>query len=270
VAPFDVTIELRCRALGDQRALLLAALRAIGLLGGLGARSRRGYGSLVLRGLSCDGAPSWSPARSIEDLEREIASLVAAAASARELPDYTALSARTRIVLVPATSGEKSPLQMLDRVGREMMRYRSWGHEGRVFGNDSEKNFRGDHDLMKQDPQLRRRHPARVVFGLPHNYGKPLENRVDPADPDDGDRRASPLLIHVHDCDAGPIAVLSFLPARFLSRGNRAKINVGGKAVPIASDDELWRPIERLLTRFRAGPPERVESFGHAKEVRWP
>ena len=69
-------------------------------------------------------------------------------------------------------------MELLDHVGRELMRYRSWGHRGRVLGAESEKEFQDDHDLMKS--RHRSKHPRRIAFGLPHNYGKRPEEQVGP------------------------------------------------------------------------------------------
>jgi len=114
----------------------------------------------------------------------------------------------------------------------------------------SERNFKHDHDLMKQSVGARRSHPQRIAFGLPHNYGKGASNEVAP----DGhlDRRASPLFIHIHQCGVRPVAVLSFLPACFLppsSGGGPAVISVGGARVPQQPEAELYRPIHNFLDR---------------------
>ena len=182
------------------------------------------------------------------------------------LPEFTALSSGARHVLLSSSSTE--PLELLNLVGRELIRFRSWGRAGKILGGqDSEKNFRYDHDLMKQSPGGRRTHPRRIAFGLPHNYGKWNEDHVGPAD--GLDRRASPLFIHIHECGDRPVAVLSFLPARFLP-ADRASISVGGSRVPQASEEELYRPIhdflDRLLDRNRQRP--RQEPFTDAVEVR--
>jgi CRISPR-associated protein Cmr1 len=269
-APFDLKIELRARDLDEPaRALLLDALRAVGLLGGVGAKSRKGYGSLVLRSIAMNGASCWSSPASVGDLGSAIQRLLSTSgkkSSAQNgLPPYTALSPRTRVVLVSA-DGQTQPLALLDRVGREMMRFRSWGHNGKVLGTDSEKNFKDDHDLMKKPSDQRTAHPRRIVFGLPHNYGKNRDQQVGPAD-DRIDRRASPLLVHVHECGTTPVAVLAVLPAQFLPKGDDAKVNVGGKQVEIASDQELWRPLDDLLDRFLHST-KRKEPLGQALEVR--
>jgi CRISPR-associated protein Cmr1 len=269
MAPFELKLELRVRDL-DRTKLerLLDALRAVGLLGGFGAKSRRGYGSLVLRSMSVGGRSEWSPPESATTLKDAIAKLLPADFRRRTLPLYTALSPRARVVLLSA-SGRSKPLELLNLIGREMMRYRSWGHDGLVLAKPREENFKDDHDLMKQHARQRTKHPRRIAFGLPHNYGKNLEDKVRPADAKNGDRRASPLIIHVHECGETPVAVLSFLPAIFLPGGDSAEIDVGDKIVTIARDPELWKPIDELLNRFLSSDPKvRKEPLGTALEVR--
>ncbi|HET9626212.1 MAG TPA: type III-B CRISPR module RAMP protein Cmr1 [Kofleriaceae bacterium] len=271
LAPFDFTLELVLRARApalpaDERALLDDALRVGGLLGGLGAKSRKGYGSLALVELAIDGAPIWRAPASLDALAAEIAPLLRRAATAKQLPPYTALSAHTRIVLV-ASPAATSPIELLDRVGREIVRYRSWGRDGRVLGNVArEENFKDDHDLMKRPARTRRSHPQRVGFGLPHPNGNGADQRVRPGD-HAIDRRASPLLLHVRSCGDSAVAVLSLIPAVFLP-GAAPTIDVGaGQRVPLASPEALRRPIDALLDRFLA-PGSRKEPFGRACEVR--
>lgn len=265
-APFKIEIKLRCRDLvSDELNSLIQALQAVGLLGGFGAKSRKGYGSLVLQSLTHNGVELWQQPRNPEELGKKINSLYFGRDKEDSLPPYTAFSSQSRHILL-AVNRRISAMTLLDMVGREMMYYRSWGYRGRVINSESEKNFKYDHDLMYKKPQERRTHPLRIVFGLPHNYGKEAEKQVTPAHRD-LDRRASPLLIHIHECNSGPVAVLSFLPAEFLPSKNSG-INVGGQVVPLAPYDQLWNPITDLLERFlgRSQKPRR-EQFSHVLEV---
>ena len=41
-------------------------------------------------------------------------------------------------------SDKDEAMELLDLVGRELMRYRSWGHRGRVLGKESEKEFQDE------------------------------------------------------------------------------------------------------------------------------
>jgi CRISPR-associated protein Cmr1 len=261
-APFDFTVQMRARHLdGQESTSLVNALVAVGILGGLGARSRKGYGSLALQSLHVNGEARWSTPRSMDELQRAIAALRSGQTHdhAGAYPEFTALSNRARHVLLSSTRRE--PLELLDLVGREMVRFRSWGRKGRIFESqlDSEKKFQDDHDLMKG--RQRRSHPRRIAFGLPHNYG---QQKVGPAD--GLDRRASPLFIHIHPCDDEPVAVLSFLPARFLPAG-KSDISVGGSRVPQAPEEELYGPVREFLARL-LDRDRRREPFTDAVEVR--
>ena len=261
--PFDFTVQMRGRGLREpELESLTDALIALGTLGGIGARSRKGYGSLVLRSLCVDGVERWRPPVSMAELGDAIGAL-RRDGGPPELPAFTALSGEARHVLV--SSDTMNPVELLDLVGRELVRFRSWGHKGTILRNEqSERNFQDDHDLMKMDRRQRKTHPRRVAFGLPHNYGKDPDQQVGPADKD-LDRRASPLFIHLHECDHTPVAVLSFLPARFLPR-EKADISVGRSRVRQEPETELYRPIREFLDRL-LDPRKRKETFVDAMEV---
>jgi CRISPR-associated protein Cmr1 len=243
----------------------------------MGSRSRRGYGSLVIRSLTVDGesprlasaSEPWSAPLTANELASAIAELQRQA-HRPGLPEYTALSSGARFVVLSSEDCLEA-LHLLDLVGREMVRDRSWGNDKMILRDvPSERNFTHDHGLMKKRSEQRRTHPERIAFGLPHNYG--AMGNVGPAQRE-LDRRASPLLIHIHQCGSRPVAVVSFLPARFLplsSTGAPAQISVGGPSIPQKPEQELYQPIRTFLDRLldRTHPPrERKEPFTTAVEV---
>lgn len=255
----------------EARDELCQALRALGLLGGIGARSRRGFGSMVLRKIELEGGSTWHAPASAAALREAIVALYARDGHERvasRLPDWTALSPHARhLLLVPRRQGgPTSGLALLERLGCEMVRFRSFGKNGKILGSEDAKPlFRGDHDLYKATQAGRRpdRHPQRVVFGLPHNYSKTFH--VTPED--DLDRRASPLLVHVHQCGTTPVLVLSFLPSRFLPEG-RSTLKVGGtRGIPLARDEALWQPIHDFLDRLKQPARQQVLGLEQVLEV---
>ena len=263
-APIDFTVLMRGRSLDEEQShSLTKALIALGVFGGMGAKSRKGYGSLVIQSLRVNGTEKWQVPLSINELKDSVANL-ASHCAVSTLPEYTALSKQARHILV--SSAKREPIELLDLIGRELVRFRIWGHNGKVLGAPSEQNFRDDHNLMAKPMSAREEvHPRRIAFGLPHNYGKPDAKQVGPAD-SQLDRRASPLFIHIHECNNAPVAVLSFLPARFLPRG-RSTISVGGKKVPQAREDKLYRPIHDFFNRL-LDSSKRKERFTDVVEVR--
>ena len=265
-APLDFTVQMWGRGLNEiESSSVTDALKAVGILGGMGAKSRKGYGSLALRSLRVDGREQWRAPRSTTDLRGAVATFRPPDTASTRLPEFTALSGGARHILL--TSKREEPIELLDLVGRELVRYRSWGRNGRILGDRgaSECWFEDDHDLMKMAVNERRTHPRRIAFGLPHNYGKEKEEQIGPHD-GHLDRRASPLFIHIHECSSVPVAVLSFLPARFLPKG-RSTLSVGGIRVSQRPEEELYRPIHAFLNRL-LDRSRREEPFTDAIEVK--
>ena len=96
-------------------------------------KSRKGYGSLALQSLLVEGQEAWRAPETMEELQEEITRLRRhCSPSPSCLPDYTALNQESRHVLAAASAN--LPLELLDMVGKEMVRYRSWGHQGRGLG----------------------------------------------------------------------------------------------------------------------------------------
>ena len=277
-APFTFTVNMLLKSIikSEQIQEITQTLKILGLVGGLGSKSRKGYGSLTLLSLKLDDQETWTPPATAEKVADAIHTILgptqlrasqSGELSQNELPEWTAFSLASRIVVVTAENRDRSPLALLDKIGREMVRYRSWGRNGKVLGNvDSEHNFKDDHDLMKLQPSQRRNHPQRIVFGLPHNYGNQHQQRVGPDDAQ-LDRRASPLFIHICQESSGslPVGVLTFLPSRFLPQ-DRDVIDTGGAKTALDTET-LWQPIHSFLGRL-LDPNERKESFGAATEVK--
>jgi CRISPR-associated protein Cmr1 len=261
-APFSFTLHLAFKPkLEDAlKESMTDTLRCLGLVGGVGSKARKGYGSLTLEALERNGETIFSSPKTINELASALQRLIIARREGE--PPYTAFSKETRVVVLPGQSSE-SALGLLDRIGRDQVFFRSWGQGGTVLREPSEKNFEDDHDLMKMVAAGRsaQSHPRRIVFGLPHNYGK---SKLEHVEPENHDRRASPLFIHIHHVEGqSPIGVLLFLPAQFLSEGERVK--VGGH--PVALEQEtLWNPVHEFMDRL-LNPQDGKEQFQGALEV---
>jgi len=205
--------------LGDaDRLELLTALKWLGLVGGLGSRCRRGFGSIALRQLECRASDyRFTCPGTFTDYRQELARLLRAVPLGEDLPPITALSTAARVDLV---AGPELPTQMLNRAGRRLMLLRSFGYRVDsnrevARGEKALQLFTGDRKIAQAEKPARAGVPLRTIFGCPHGYVG-YRRRVVPAA--DGGRRASPLLFHVH-----PIAgakersalVVMVLPALF-------------------------------------------------------
>ncbi|SUS04818.1 putative CRISPR-associated RAMP protein, Cmr1 family [Candidatus Defluviicoccus seviourii] len=216
---FDKRTRERCADFED----VLATLKLIGLVGGLGARSRRGWGSLALveltGTLAGKAVPAWLPPGTDKAYRERLRELLPLpfTASTEPMP-FTVFSATSRVEIVKHGT---SAVPLLSELGDAFLCYRGWKRPA------GEGNFRHDHDGFKPPnggrwavpagaldgayPSKAMQHPMRVAFGLPHNYAKWLR-----VEGERHDRRASPLFFHIHPLGRGFIGVIAFLPARFL------------------------------------------------------
>lgn len=241
------TIKLKFRTQPD--ASIINALKTLGILGGMGSRSRHGYGSLALQEMRLDGKDIWTMPTSSEAYQAEIQNLFSGASLVTQQPPFSAFSKLARIDLV---NQGKDAFAVLNNFGKAMLMYRSAGKGGKVLGVDSEKRFQADHDWyrVKKEPSF---HPHRVVFGLPHNYDS--KNKYHQVNAEKHERRASPLLFHVHQIGTQFFGVSVLLNSVFLGKdehGNAEKINAGGKLV----DQKIeWSVLTDFITGKVGNPP---------------
>lgn len=251
-----------CRGISEQlRNDLLQTIELLGVVGAMGSRSRKGWGSLVGERLIENGK--------VKDF-RKITQLVAdpldKKAYSKQMPNWTAFSCKTRCVQVNPKDNRMSPMKLFNHIARELVRYRCWGFgsqhqpERFVLGNvPSEFNFVEDHDLIKGGPTQWTDAPFRVAFGLPHNYFTGLSKESSKVEvnikPKDHERRGSPMFIHIGRSEA----YLLLLPSRFLP--SKPSVNIKAKSgesktgVTIQQRDKnkqemLWWPIECFLDRL--------------------
>ena len=106
---------------------LSLALATLGLFGGMGARSRKGFGSVSMRSLRVSGEETWGASESIDGLSNRIKYVLKKCTRA-DLPAYTALSNHSRCLLL--TSKHNEPIQLLDAIGRELRDGIRMAHHG--------------------------------------------------------------------------------------------------------------------------------------------
>ncbi len=232
-APFEFDLQIGVREKDTEKLnQILPALKLLGLLGGLGSKSRKGYGSLNLISI-CNG--NWQAPASEGDYEKCLLELLKTALQYESEPEISAFSSHARIDLTNTKFKRDTAMSVLNQYGEEMVRYRSWGRNGKILDNEfSKRKFKDDHDWAKR--QLHNFHPRRAVFGLPHNYEKGIGVK-----PQNYDRRASPLFFHIHKINSGYIGITFLLRSRFLPSNERILANK--QSVPAKPD---WT----VLTEF--------------------
>lgn len=97
---------------------IVEGVKLLGLLGGLGGRSRRGWGSIALMNL--DGVSNWQAPKTLQAYRDALKSLLAGAGRANS-PPYSAFSRGTRILVA---EGGKDLLAALNDIGESFQRFR--------------------------------------------------------------------------------------------------------------------------------------------------
>ena len=209
---FDLHFRFHPSVTDDQIKGLRQALWLFGLLGGLGARSRRGIGSVAIRKLNGSTGPLTELAyrNYVKEHRKDLA---------ESQPPFSALSTDTRIEI---SLRHSSYTQILSSVGQEFQSYRK-------------DHFKGDAGIARRISQRepQDRPPQRLAFGLPHNYYfKDSRQSVEiQPDTEGRERRASPLFLHIHKLPAEPkdpyAAVHCHLPGTFLPEGDTVEMRGG-------------------------------------------
>jgi len=251
---------------------IINTLMLFGLLGGLGSRARKGWGSVAIQSLTYTDKDKNKQNITTPEDKASYKNMLTGLLSQLpdEMPPFTAFSKQTRIDLSAFTN--ISAENLLTNVGNEQQMYRSYGKNSggghKVSGKEAEQNFKGDHDLVIDFAQRENitEHPRRIVFGLPHNYFYSDKTKVDVIAVDTTipknkksrqHRRSSPLFIHIHELAGEYIAVQSLIKADFLSDKDKIQLEITtkndrhkGEKVEL-SPHINWNDIITYLERFK-------------------
>jgi CRISPR-associated protein Cmr1 len=114
-----------------EKQRLQTVLRAFGLLGGLGGRARKGWGSVQLESL-IGFANQWYAPDTVDSLRSELTSLFSSHSS--DTPDYTALHTQSCFALGPPQDDAVSAHRFLAERYKETIRAIKPNHEREQFG----------------------------------------------------------------------------------------------------------------------------------------
>lgn len=217
----------------DVMEMFSLALRAWLCLGGIGARSRKGFGSLHLQGLD---------RKAFEDTVRKLLALGRGFAGE---PEWTFFSERSRVLV--GDKGFPQGEEALSCLGSWMIAFRRrYGKatDGRTYGGLPVAN-RDYEWAAPRGSQPRQGIPDRIGFGLPLPFARRVDGQFlgesvvwGPGEKDP--RRASPLFLHVARFGKSYFPVLTYLPARFLPEG--AKLGFKDHPFPTPGKVKPHRP----------------------------
>jgi CRISPR-associated protein Cmr1 len=284
-ANFSVSLLYRPKTSDPLIADLSELLRLVGLFGGLGSRSRRGYGSIVSLVKEKD---SWRLPTESE--------LIAECAWIKTKLNYapTGLSPFSTLVssslFFRSSTDYSSWQEAMEKVGVLLNRYRTNGtsvkkRNGivtrtastgcRIAGNIDIPNtpanfpfFTTDHNQVYNIASTlsitppNNVAPERSIFGIPHPYffssnGAKVNFDFVPPWPRGNStkgRRASPLFIHIATFTNAQNQVryrplLLLLPAQFLPANSHLDVSVGRHRVGVAPIPTNYTPIHNFLTK---------------------
>ena len=167
---FSLELRFRYGVAAEDRESIKRTVWAWLVFGGLGARSRRGFGALcVLPPYDEQLSSSGLGFRSKADLTNSVTKFINSVNKPSDLPYYSCFSFQSRCLIGPEEVDAKSVLRS---IAQKLRDYRSF--EKRKFLTDVHERdlFLSDHDNVKHYlkdgtlPPL----PDRIAFGLPHNY----------------------------------------------------------------------------------------------------
>lgn len=174
---FSVSLILSSEVSALESESLQAALKLWGLVGGLGSRARRAFGSVSIVSLGEQKYTFTDVDGYLSELKNLLSNSVF---DGVQLPPYSAISESTQV-----------------GIGKRLYGNARLAHAG--LGN-AFKEYRGQPSSL--------RGAKKRVFGMPYSGGGRAENNA---------RRASPLLMHVHPVGDGFVVSTLFLPAVFHS-----------------------------------------------------
>ena len=234
---FAVTVTFSPRLTEAAKEKVIRAFYALAMLGGLGARSRRGFGAFAVTSVSCPLPLNFQPA-DVKTFRDDLKAFLNTIAKGTGAAAYSCFSTKS-LVLVgnPMNDG----MQILGRLNSLLQKNRSYYE---VFPDKPKTSGipKDDHDLMFDfltNPAFTPpTAPQRAIFGLPHNYFFRAGQRKVAADLMEGStkgRRSSPLFLHVQRlADGQACAVAAVLPARFLPPGKQVTLSAeGGRTINV-------------------------------------
>jgi CRISPR-associated protein Cmr1 len=178
----EFTVRVAGRSMADDDwASVETALVAAGMFGGMGGRSRKGWGSLTLHALNTNDRAVWAAPRTRDALGQWHKEFLKGMALQSGTPPISAFSSASRVVVGPEHRTAQDAHRWLEDKYRTAVR--------------------------SAHPEPAREKPEREQFGLP----RPKAGK------NTAQRRASPVFLHVHQEEGGPaVPVVLFLPAKFL------------------------------------------------------
>ena len=216
----DVEIEILSRRVKDGAPLDERVVKALLLLGALGTRSRRAYGSIYPISAIFDGV-EWDFPKTLDEFKAEITKLMT--------------NVNCKILNLPSANSAKEAIQACSSA---LKRFRC-GKDDERFGQKASKWGRKDHDLMMSGGGGE---IYRAAVALPH------QTKYYNAEINGFDRLASPVIFKIALLDNRYVPIVVFLKDYFIEEGANVRLRPKDrrgqpKTVTLSHDllDEMMR-----------------------------
>jgi len=242
--PAGTAFSFAASGTAQQIKELQACLILLHLFGGIGARSRRGWGSVEVESAEMPSLVKPEQPESVREWFVELLGSVWSnsyrPSHASITPTYSAFSHVTGIRLLPMVEGEYG--QVFEEFFRRFADVRLWDYRGRRGWTHSAR-AQTDHDLERQDAgdaNALTGVPERLAFGLPYSpisrnsgwaiaYHGRKSTASSTNERDWTTRRASPLFLKVHRFSPNHhFGIALHLDAQFFG-DSRLEIGAAGK-----------------------------------------
>lgn len=252
---FDLSLSFGKMTNGRDRTKIEQALWALTSFGGLGARSRKGFGSLEVLEIKghVDSSLIWTFDNS-NALSTAVSDYIWNLPQQKDMPEFTAFSEKCRCVVTKECGDGEQTLEWL---ANELQGFRSFRSKNRA------SIVKNDHDIMVKFLKTGEiaAPPKRAAFGLPHNYyfTRSLDRiggEINYMDGTQKGRRASPMLLHVHGLTNGKACVVAtFLPAPLIPKGHAVVVegNSQRQRLPLPDDFSAVEMFMDHLLKFKTG-----------------
>jgi CRISPR-associated protein Cmr1 len=228
------------------------AFWAMSMFGGIGARSRKGFGSVVpifVEGM--DGLPSMI-VEGQNDLENSLVAFFEKCQTCPNESRYTIFTNNSRCFILGASNSCNDFLtgeNCLEWLGKTILSYRSYR------GEKKKTWVIADHDLVAKyvhqgtEPNSA---PKRAIFGLPHNYffsSSRSGAELNILDADKKGRRSSPLFFKVYQFEKSKkcCAIMLFLPSQFLPANSELTFSTKNAEIVHVPPPSDFTPITDLM-----------------------
>jgi len=262
---FDLELVFKGSLDATDQSYILNSVWGLFMLGGVGSRSRRGFGCMRVLDVQDEygllkNIPPFKFNNRNEYVDA-VKKFIQLQTISNKQHNHTAFSSDMQLII---TRDNHPSMVVLEKIGKNFQYFRSYIRD---------RQYPEDHDIMLNFLQKGippKKSPDRAAFGLPHNYFFPSRpSMIGGVDILDGDqkgrkgqkgRRGSPLFIHIQGFEKGTsCGVFIFMPAPLIPENDKIVIS-GSKSYrrDVKVDPPDYSGVEKYLKHLIQKGEEKI------------